>query len=139
MIIARIESLILKKGVQDALQRAKAYIEAGAEGIMIHSKEKAPDEVLAFCKEYQKFENKVPLIAVPTTYNHMKEAELKNAGVNVVIYANQLLRSAYPAMIKTAVSILTNERGYEAEELCLPVKDVLTLIPEGFKQTRNFK
>lgn len=129
MVIARIESLILKKGVEDALERAKAYIEAGADGIMIHSKEKEPKEILDFCKEYNKFENMVPLVAVPTTYNTITEEELMKAGVNIVIYANHLLRSAYPTMVKTAEMILRNHRCYETEEMCLPVSDILTLIP----------
>ncbi len=131
MIIARIESLILKAGLDDAIKRAKAYIEAGADGIMIHSKEKKPDEILAFCREYNKFENRVPLVAVPTSYNSIKEDELAAAGVNMVIYANHLIRSAYPAMVKTAESILLNERSLEAEEYTMPIKEILTLIPGG--------
>jgi len=131
MIIARIESLILKKGMWDALLRARAYIEAGADVIMIHSKEKDPKEILDFCKEYSKFDSKVPLVAVPSTYNQITEEELMNAGVNVVIYANHMIRSAYPNMVKTAESILLNERAYEAEEYCMPIKDILNLIPGG--------
>ena len=131
MVIARIESLILKKGLWDALLRARAYIEAGADAIMIHSKEKDPKEIFEFCKEYSKFENKVPLVAIPSTYSHITEKELMDSGVNVVIYANHMLRSAYPAMIKTAESILLNERAYEAEEFCMPIKDILNLIPKG--------
>jgi phosphoenolpyruvate phosphomutase / 2-hydroxyethylphosphonate cytidylyltransferase len=131
MIVARVESLILKKGAWDALLRARAYIEAGADAIMIHSKESKPDEILEFCQEFQKLENKVPLVVVPSTYNQITERELTNAGVNIVIYANHLLRSAYPAMKKTAESILANERSYEAGEMCLPIKEVLTLIPGG--------
>ncbi len=129
MIIARIESLILKAGLQDALKRAHAFIEAGADGIMIHSKEKSPQEVLEFCDEYKKFENRVPLVAVPSTYNSITESELSSAGANIVIYANHLLRSAYPAMIKTAESILEHERSYEANDLCMPIKEILNLIP----------
>lgn len=129
MIIARIESLILKKGLQDALERAKAYIEAGADGIMIHSKEKEPSEILEFCSEYSKFDNRVALVVVPTTYSSIKEAELVRAGVNMVIYANHLLRSAYPSMVKTAESILKNERCLEAGEFCMPVRDILDLLP----------
>ena len=129
MIIARIESLILKKGMEDALKRAKAYIEAGADGIMIHSKEKDPKEILEFCEKYNKFENRVPLVAVPTTYNSITEEELMGAGVNIIIYANHLLRSAYPAMVRTAESILKRGRSYEIEEACMPINDILTLIP----------
>ncbi len=129
MIIARIESLILKKGIFNALIRAKAYIDAGADAIMIHSKEKDGKEIFEFCKEYSKIENKVPLVAVPSTYSQVKEEELMNAGISVVIYANHLLRSAYPAMKKTAEKILLNGRAYECEGDCMPIKDILNLIP----------
>jgi len=129
MIIARIESLILKRGLADALERASAYIEAGAGGVMIHSKEDSPAEVLEFCREYAKLSHKVPLIAVPTAYCGITEAELINAGVQVVIYANHLLRSAYPAMVRTAESILTHGRSLEASEACMPIKEVLNVIP----------
>lgn len=132
MIIARIESLILKKGIDDALKRAKAYIEAGADGIMIHSKEKDPKEVLDFCREYNKIENKVPLVVIPTAYSTVTEEELSKAGVNMVIYGNHLLRSAYPAMVKTAECILKNGRCHEAsEEHCMSINDILNLIPGG--------
>lgn len=128
MIIARVESLILKQGLDDALKRASAYIEAGADGIMIHSKEKEANEILEFCREYNKFPKRVPLVVVPSTYNYIYEKELIEAGVNVVIYANHLLRSAYPAMIKTAKSILENERSYECNDDCMPIKEILNLI-----------
>jgi phosphoenolpyruvate phosphomutase len=131
MIIARVESLILQKGVEDALERSKAYIEAGADGIMIHSKEKKPDEILVFCKGYKNFEKKVPLVAVPSSYNAIYEKELIEAGVNIVIYANQLLRSAYPAMVDTAKSILENERSFEADSKMMPINEILNLIPGG--------
>lgn len=133
MIIARIESLILKAGMEDALERAKAYIAAGADSIMIHSKEKTPEEILAFCDRYNQFEQKVPLVVVPSTYSSITETELKQAGIRIVIYANQLLRSAYPAMVKTAESILTHQRSLECERqgMCMPIKQILTLIPGG--------
>ena len=130
MIIARIESLILEAGMHDALARAKAYIDAGADGIMIHSKEPTADEVLTFCKEYAKFEDRVPLVVVPSTYSSTTEDELAAAGVNIVIYANQLLRSAYPAMVQVAKSILSHGCAAEAEERCMPIKDIISLIPE---------
>lgn len=130
MIIARIESLILQAGMDDAIERAGAYISAGADGIMIHSKEKSPDEILEFCRRYNEFDVKVPLVVVPSTFNVITESELKAAGVRIVIYANQLLRSAYPAMLKTAQMILENERAYEADKSCMPIKEILTLIPE---------
>jgi phosphoenolpyruvate mutase len=129
MVIARVESLILKAGMEDALKRSKAYIEAGADGIMIHSKETSPDEILEFCSKYQKFERKVPLIAVPSSYNTITEDELAKAGVNIVIYANQLLRSAYPAMVDTAKSILTHKRSHESRGNCISIKEILELIP----------
>lgn len=128
MIIARIESLILKRGMEDAINRAKAYIDAGADGIMIHSKKKTPDEIFAFCKEYQLFDRRVPLVAVPTTYCQVTESELLQAGVRIVIYANQLMRAAYPAMVGAARSILENERAFECDEMCLPIPEILSLI-----------
>ncbi|MFT5129276.1 MAG: phosphoenolpyruvate mutase [Rhodothermales bacterium] len=130
MIIARIESLILKAGMDDALARARAYIAAGASGIMIHSKEPSTDEILTFCKEYATFDDRVPLVVVPSTYSHVTEDELAAAGVRIVIYANQLLRSAYPAMVQVAESILRHGRAAEAEELCMPIKQIINLIPE---------
>ncbi|NOQ55616.1 MAG: phosphoenolpyruvate mutase [Nanohaloarchaea archaeon] len=129
LIIARIESLILNKGLEDALKRAESYIKAGADGIMIHSKQKSPDEILAFCSQYKKFNYKVPLVVVPSTYSEITENELIDAGVNIVIYANHMLRSAYPSMIRTAESILKNQRCHEVGEYCMPIKDILTLIP----------
>jgi len=131
MIIARIESLILKKGMRDALKRARAYIKAGADAIMIHSKEKDGREIIEFCKRYNKLKERVPLVAIPTTYSHFTEKKLSGLGINIVIYANHLLRSAYPAMKKTAEKILENERALEAEEYCMPIKDILELIPGG--------
>jgi phosphoenolpyruvate phosphomutase len=128
-IIARIESLILKKGMDDALTRAKEYIGAGVDGIMIHSNQKTPDEILEFCEKYAKF-GSVPLVVVPSTYNTITEDELMQHGAKVVIYANHLLRSAFPAMMKTAETILANGRAYEAEYMCMPIKEILTLIPE---------
>ncbi len=130
MIIARIESLILKKGMEDALLRAKSYIDAGADGVMIHSKEKDGKEIIEFCDKYKKFKTKVPLIVVPSTYAHMIESELQALGVNVIIYANHLLRSAYPAMVDSAKSILQNSRSKEAsDQYCMSIKDIITLIP----------
>lgn len=129
MIIARIESLILKKGMKDALKRAKAYIKAGADGILIHSKEKTPDEIIAFCKEYKKITKTIPLVVIPTSYNTITELELIRAGVKMVIYANQLLRSAYPMMAQIAKMILQNERSFETNKVCLPISEILHLIP----------
>jgi len=129
MIIARIESLILGKSLDDALTRAKAYIKAGVDGIMIHSKSAEPMEVLQFAEKYKSIENKVPLVAVPTTYNSIHFEELSAAGFNIVVYANHLLRSAYPSMISTARSILENKRSLEAESKLEPVSGLLTLIP----------
>lgn len=129
MIIARIESLILGKGLDDAFERAKAYLAAGADGIMIHSREKSPDEIFAFCDRYATLDNRKPLVAVPSSYNTVTEQELQARGVNIVIYANQLLRSAYPAMVSTAQSILTHQRSAECDANMLSIKDILELIP----------
>ena len=129
MIIARIESLILGRGIEDAISRAKAFINAGADGIMIHSREKKPDEIFEFCKLYNEFEERRPLVAVPSSYSQTYESELQRHGVNVVIYANQLLRSAYPAMLETAVSILECGRSFESEKRMITIKQILELIP----------
>jgi phosphoenolpyruvate phosphomutase len=131
MIFARIESLILKKGLKDALQRAYAYAEAGADGIMIHSNRKDPSEIIEFCEEYTRLDCKAPLIVVPTTYCNVTEQELMDAGVRIVIYANQLLRSAYPAMQATAESILRHGRAFEASQDCMSTSEILNLIPAG--------
>ncbi len=131
MIIARIESLILEKGMKDALKRAKSYIKAGADGIMIHSRKKDPGEILEFCDEYNKFEERKPLVVVPSSFDSIYEHELSERGVNIIIYANQLLRSAYPAMIKTAESILQNQRALESSSGMMSIKDILELIPGG--------
>jgi len=129
MIFARIESFILKKGLRDAIKRAKAYIKAGADGIMIHSKQKTSGEIVGFCTEYNKFKYKVPLVVVPTTYNKVTEKKLMSLGVNIIIYGNHLLRSSYPAMLKTAKSILDNGRSFESSKFCSKVKDIIILIP----------
>jgi phosphoenolpyruvate mutase len=129
MIIARVESLILGKGVNDAMERAVAYLEAGADGIMVHSRDKDPGEVFEFCGRYNGLPNRKPLVAVPTSYNQVTDIELAAHGVNVVIYANHLLRSAYPAMVETARSILQFGRSAECDKHLLPIKDILELIP----------
>lgn len=131
MVIARIESLIVKAGMVDALTRAKAYVEAGADGIMIHSKEDTPDEILEFCDHYAQLDHRVPLVVVPTSYDTIHEGELAARGVQVVIYANHLLRSAYPAMLDTATKILTHQRAYETRENLMSIRDILNLIPGG--------
>ncbi len=129
LVIARIESLILGKGVSDAIERASMYIEAGADGIMIHSKVKDPSKIFEFCKLYSNFPVKVPLVVVPTSYNQITETELKEAGVDIVIYANHLLRSSYPAMQAVMEKILINERSLECDDACLPIKNIINLIP----------
>ena len=131
MIIARIESLILKQGVDDAIKRAKIYAEAGADGIMIHSKDKTPDQIIEFCEKYKKEKIGLPLVVVPSTYSKITEKQLIKLGVKVVIYANHLLRSAYPSMVETAQSILKNNRCEEAsKKKCMPIKEIINLIPE---------
>ncbi len=130
MIIARIESLILERGMEDALKRAFAYIEAGADGIMIHSRRKKPDEILEFCRLFRERDKKTPIVVVPTSFNSITEEELAAAGVNIVIYANQLTRSAFPAMQSTAVEILKNHRALEVDSRLMPFKDIIRLIDE---------
>lgn len=129
MIIARIESLIAGKSIDDALERAYAYVEAGADGIMIHSKNKSGEDIKEFCVRFRQKHPKVPIVVVPTTYNQIYEKELAEWGVNVVIYANHMLRAAYPAMKMTAETILANERSLEVNDLCMPIKEILELIP----------
>lgn len=129
MVIARIESLILEAGMDDAIIRAKAFLEAGADGIMIHSRRKDPAEILEFCRQYAEIPNRKTLVVVPSSYNSITEDELEKAGANVVIYANQLLRSAFPAMQSTAQSILKHSRSLECDESMLSIKEILNLIP----------
>ena len=129
MLIARIESFILNKGLNDAMKRAVSYVKAGADGIMIHSKNKSPNEIIDFAKKFRKKFPNIPLVAVPTSYNKTREAELAKAGVNIIIYANHLLRASYPAMLSTALNILKNKRSYEAEKKLLSINKILELIP----------
>ena len=130
MIISRCESLIAGKPVDDALERCHAYVEAGADGIMIHSKDKSGEDVKEFCKRFREKDAHTPIVAVPTTYNQFTEEELAEWGINIVIYANHMLRAAYPAMVKCAETILTHSRSLEAaEQYCMPIKQILNLIP----------
>ena len=129
MIIARCESLIAGKTVDDALERCLAYVEAGADGIMIHSKDKSGEDIKDFCQRFRARHSSVPIVVVPTTYNHVTEEELASWGANVVIYANHMLRSAYPAMVNTAKTILTHHRSLEANDMCMGVNEILELIP----------
>lgn len=131
MVIARIESLILDKGMDDAVMRAETYIDAGADGIMIHSRNSKPDEIFEFCRFFDKLPTRVPLVVVPTSYPQVTEAELVDHGVNMVIYANHLLRGAYPQMTKVAHTILEHGRALEAEPLLASVKETLSIIPEN--------
>lgn len=129
MIIARIESLIAGKPMSDALERAYAYVEAGADGIMIHSKNKSGEDIKEFCLTFRQRYAHVPIVVVPTIYDHIHESELRKWGVNVVIYANHMLRAAYPAMMRVACTILENGRAQEVRDLCMPIKEILELIP----------
>ena len=130
MIIARIESLILEQGMEDALERAFAYVEAGADGIMIHSRKKDPAEILEFCDKFREKNSSTPIVVVPTSFNQITESELAEHGVNIVIYANQLTRSAFPAMEQTARDILKYHRAKEVDERLMPIKEIITLIDE---------
>ena len=129
MIIARIESLILDKGMEDALKRAFAYIDAGADGIMIHSRKKDPTEIINFVKGFREKDKNTPIVVVPTSFNTVTIDEFSEMGVNVVIYANHMLRAAYPGMMKVAKSILKHKRSLEAEPDCMSIKAILELIP----------
>ncbi|MDR2057184.1 MAG: phosphoenolpyruvate mutase [Dysgonamonadaceae bacterium] len=129
MIIARIESLICGKDMTDALERAEAYVAAGADSIMIHSKNKTGEDIKTFCLEFRKKNTVIPIVVVPTTFHHITEDELQQWGASIVIYANHMLRASYPAMLKVATTILEHQRASEADKLCMPVKEILELIP----------
>ena len=130
MIIARIESLILEKGMEDALERARAFVKAGADAIMIHSRKKDPAEVIEFCDTFREKDKVTPIVVVPSSFNVITEEELAQHGVNIVIYANQLTRSAFPAMQKTAEDILKYHRAKEVDDRLMPIKNIITLIDE---------
>jgi len=131
LIIARLESLIAGFTVDDALERARAYVSAGADGIMIHSKEKSGEDIKTFCEVFHKEYSNIPIVLVPTTYNQFTEKELSSWGARIIIYANHLLRASYPAMMKAANLILQNERSLEAEPYCMSIKEIISLIPDG--------
>ena len=130
MICARIESLILEQGMDDALMRARAFVSAGADAIMIHSRKKDPAEIFEFLRRFRVEDAITPVVLVPTSFNSVTEDEFRKRGANVVIYANQLTRSGFPAMQKTARTILENHRAFEADSMCMPIKEIITLIPE---------
>lgn len=130
MIIARIESLILERGMEDALERAFAFVKAGADGIMIHSRKKEPNEIIEFCDKFRELDKTTPIVVVPTSFNTITEAELAEHGVNIVIYANQLTRAAFPAMQQTAEDILKYHRAKEVDDRLMSIKNIITLIDE---------
>ena len=130
MICARIESLILERGMDDALARAAAFVKAGADAIMIHSRKKDPAEIFEFLERFRAYDAVTPVVLVPTSFNSVTEDEFKKRGANVIIYANQLTRSGFPAMQKTAEMILTNHRAQEADAQCMSIKQIITLIPD---------
>lgn len=130
MICARIESLILERGMDDAIRRAKAYTEAGTDAIMIHSRKKEPDEIFEFVELFREWDSRTPIVVVPTSFNTVTEEEFKARGVNIVIYANQLTRTGFPAMQNAAELILSNHRAKECDDICMPFKDIIRLIPE---------
>lgn len=130
MICARIESLILEKGIEDALERADAYVNAGADAVMIHSRKKEPNEIFEFAKKFRKLNLSTPIVVVPTTFNEVTEETLEKMGINIVIYANQLTRTGFPAMQNAAKLILKNHRAKECDDVCMPISDIIRLIPE---------
>ena len=132
MICARCESLILDKGIKDALKRTRAYVKAGVDAIMIHSRKKDPSEIIDFINEFRSTDKVTPIVLVPTSFNSVKEEEWKKMGANVVIYANQLMRASVPAMQKCAQTILENHRAEEVDDMCMPFKDIIRLIPADY-------
>ncbi|HDR9880362.1 phosphoenolpyruvate mutase [Burkholderia cenocepacia] len=129
MIVARIESLILDRGMADALERSHRYVEAGADAIMIHSRKRVPQEVFEFAESFRRDHPDVPLVCVPTSYNEIHFDEFVRHGFNVVIYANHMLRASYPAMKRVAESILTRGCSSEADDMCMSIDEILSLIP----------
>ena len=129
MICARIESLILEQGMEDALTRAFAFVEAGADAIMIHSRKEDPGEIQEFIEEFRKKNKNTPIVLVPTSFNSIKEEEWKERGANIIIYANQLMRAEVPAMKRAAEIILENHRAQECDEMLMPFKDIICMIP----------
>ena len=129
MIVARIESLILEAGMEDALLRASAYIKAGADAIMIHSRQRDPAEIMEFMVKFRAIDTKTPVVVVPTSFNGVTVEEFAEMGVNVVVTANHMLRAAYPAMLRVANMILKNGRSLEAEPECMSIKEILEIIP----------
>ena len=132
MICARIESLILEKGLEDALFRAKSFVEAGADAIMIHSRQKDPMEIFDFVQQFRETNQMTPIVVVPTSFDAVKEEEFKERGVNIVIYANQLMRATVPAIQKVAETILKEHRAQECEGMLMPFSEIIRLIPEEF-------
>ena len=130
MICARIESLILERGMEDALERAFAFVEAGADAIMIHSRKKDPAEIFEFIEKFRAQNTMTPIVLVPTSFNTVYEEEFKRRGANIIIYANQLTRTGFPAMQDAAKTILQNHRAKECDDKCMSIKDIITLIPE---------
>lgn len=130
MICARIESLILEHGMEDALERAFAFTAAGADAIMIHSRQENPAEIFEFVEKFREINRITPLVVVPTSFNTVTEEEFKEHGVNIVIYANQLTRTSFPAMKNAALTILKHHRAKECDDICMPIKDIISLIPE---------
>ena len=129
MICARIESLILERGMEDALTRAFAFVEAGADAIMIHSRKKDPSEIQEFIEKFRAKDTTTPIVLVPTSFNSVKEEEWKERGANVIIYANQLMRAEVPAIQRTAEMILENHRAEECDKTLMPFKDIIRMIP----------
>ena len=132
MICARCESLILEQGMDDALERTMAYVKAGADAIMIHSRKKDPEEIIEFINKFRETDKTTPIALVPTSFNAVTEEQWKEYGANVIIYANQLMRASVPAMQKCAETILENHRAQEADDMCMPFKDIIRLIPEDY-------
>jgi phosphoenolpyruvate phosphomutase len=126
MVIARVESLILGQGTKDAINRANMYHDAGADALLIHARDRDTTELFSVLNELRDLS---PLVVVPSSFSQATEDELAESGASMVIYANHLLRAAYPAMVASAESILKYGRSLEAEEFSLPISAALDLIP----------
>ena len=127
MIIARCDSLIAGDSVRKAVERSMAYVKAGADGIMIHSQD-GPEQIRNFCMEFRKAEPKVPVFVMPSTYSEVYEDDIIKWGANAVIYANNLLRSSYPAMVNCAETILRNGRAFEADSICVAKEEIQRIV-----------
>ena len=129
MIIARIEEMLYGKNVDDAVKKAISCVMSGADAILIESNDSKGNNIKEFCEKFRKEYPNTPIAVIPSNFKELTEKEMAEWGVNIIIYENQMLRASYPAMKKCAETILKNQRSLEANNLCMPIKEILTLIP----------